>query len=201
MSILLDRCGWCIHIRENIDGWKPACDAFPQGIDFDVCDIPGRDCGNVVRFEVKPEKKERYISCWGDRWSKGPFNIDQSYDRFVNSNNQKKLLIGGNQYYRIIDKMKRYYDSGPKVVLLLQLDTFYAPGISQLTELVDEFNNRICIPDGKGYAPQSGTRTPNWCGFSCLVEPINIENENQIGNYIRVLRDEELTQSSKSETL
>lgn len=201
MSISLDRCGWCIHIKENIDGRKPACDAFPQGIDFDVCDIPGRDCSDGVRFEVKPEKKEMYIRCWGDKWSKGPFNIEQSYDRFINSNIQKKLFIGGNQYFRIIDKMKRYYNSGSKIVLLLQLDTFYEPAISQLTELVDEFNNRISIPDRKGYAPQFGLGTPHWCGYSCLVEPINIESENQIGNYIRVLRDEELTLSSKSKTL
>lgn len=192
MSISLDRCGFCVHIREKIDGWKSACDAYPQGIDFDACDVLCRDCGNGVHFEVRPEEKEMYIRCWGDTWSRGPFNIEQSYDRFVNSNIPKKLLIGGKQYFRIIDKMKRYYDSGEKVVLLLQIDTFYAPGISQLTELADEFNNRICIPDRNGYVPQFGLSIPHWCGFSCIVEPINIKNENQIGNYIRVLHDEEL---------
>lgn len=193
MSFSLDRCGWCIHIREKIDGWKSACDAFPEGIDFNVCDIPGRDCNNGVHFEVKPEKSEMYKRSWGDSWAKGPFNVGLSYDRFVNSNIPKELLIGKERYFRIIDKMKRYYDSGEKVVLLLPLDTFYVPGISQLTELVDEFSNRICIPDRQGYKPEFGLRMPQWCGFACLVEPTNVDNEYQIGNYIRVLRDEELT--------
>lgn len=25
-------CDGCKHLREKIDGWKPACDAFPAGI-------------------------------------------------------------------------------------------------------------------------------------------------------------------------
>lgn len=192
MSTFLDRCGWCIHIRENIDGWLPACDAFPNGIDFFTCDIPGRDCGNGVRFEVIPEKKELYNHCWGDMWCKGPFDVNQCYQSFVDSGIPEEIHVQGDRYFRIIGKLERYYDRGTRVVLLLPLVTFYASGVSQLTELIDEFGNRICLPERGGYTPSFGIEVPYWCGFACLVEPINVQNGNQIGNYIRVLRNEEL---------
>ncbi len=50
-------CSKCIHQRENIDGWKCACDAFPKGIpskflfDIDVTKLD--ECNNGIKFEAK----------------------------------------------------------------------------------------------------------------------------------------------------
>lgn len=49
-------CDKCIHQRPNIDGWKCACDAFPEGIPYEV--ITGRpdelkECNNGIKFEEK----------------------------------------------------------------------------------------------------------------------------------------------------
>ncbi len=39
--ICIVKCADCKYIRDNIDGWLPACDAFPEGVpdDFNYGDI------------------------------------------------------------------------------------------------------------------------------------------------------------------
>ena len=57
MIILDYPCDNCKHQRENIDGWKCACDAFPEGIpgrffrDVDPSKLP--ECNNGIKFEPK----------------------------------------------------------------------------------------------------------------------------------------------------
>ena len=50
-------CSECKHIRPNIDGWRCACDAFPNGIPdkylFDI-DVTALDeCANGIKYEKK----------------------------------------------------------------------------------------------------------------------------------------------------
>ena len=48
-------CDKCIHQRENIDGWKCACDAFPDGIpvDYMLKSDPSKqkECNNGIGHE------------------------------------------------------------------------------------------------------------------------------------------------------
>lgn len=48
-------CDKCIHQRGNIDGWKCACDAFPDGIPEDIlfeADISKlKICNNGMGYE------------------------------------------------------------------------------------------------------------------------------------------------------
>lgn len=50
-------CDKCIHQRPNIDGWKCACDAFPDGIPSNIIlrtdprDL--KECNNGIKFEEK----------------------------------------------------------------------------------------------------------------------------------------------------
>lgn len=50
-------CDRCIHQRENIDGWKAACDAFPDGIPMDLISKhdPSKlsECNNGIGYEKK----------------------------------------------------------------------------------------------------------------------------------------------------
>ncbi len=50
-------CDRCIHAhKELLNGWKPACDAFPDGIPVSMLDvIPEKlpECNNGIRFEEK----------------------------------------------------------------------------------------------------------------------------------------------------
>lgn len=50
-------CDECIHKRENIDGWKCACDAFPEGIPNDIIlktDVRKlKECNNGIKYEKK----------------------------------------------------------------------------------------------------------------------------------------------------
>lgn len=52
-------CDRCIHKRKLIDGWKYACDAFPDGIPsdyifkFDVTKLP--ECNNGIGYEPRKE--------------------------------------------------------------------------------------------------------------------------------------------------
>ena len=53
-------CDRCIHKRPKVDGWKAACDAFPDGIPSeiafhtDVTKLP--ECNNGIGYE--PEKDD-----------------------------------------------------------------------------------------------------------------------------------------------
>ena len=50
-------CDQCAHKRENIDGWKCACDAFPDGIPIDLMfkSDPSKlsECNNGIGYEKK----------------------------------------------------------------------------------------------------------------------------------------------------
>lgn len=50
-------CDQCAHQRENIDGWKCACDAFPDGIPIDLMfkSDPSKlsECNNGIGYEKK----------------------------------------------------------------------------------------------------------------------------------------------------
>ncbi len=54
------KCEECIHLRKNIDGWRMACDAFPNGFPkgflkrVDVTKIP--ECNNGIGFEPIDKK-------------------------------------------------------------------------------------------------------------------------------------------------
>ncbi len=48
-------CDNCKYQRENIDGWKCACDAFPEGLPRGFLfegDIM-KECNNGIRYEPK----------------------------------------------------------------------------------------------------------------------------------------------------
>ena len=53
-------CDSCIHQRENIDGWKCACDAFPDGIpvDYMLKSDPSKrkECNNGIGYEKKSDE-------------------------------------------------------------------------------------------------------------------------------------------------
>jgi hypothetical protein len=55
--ILLEvRCDECVHCRrELVDGWKSACDAFPDGTPlnylFDIDPAKLSECANGIGFE------------------------------------------------------------------------------------------------------------------------------------------------------
>lgn len=55
MTIVNHACDRCIHTRPNIDGWKCACDAFPEGIPpkhmlgQDVTKL--KECNKGMKFE------------------------------------------------------------------------------------------------------------------------------------------------------
>ena len=55
-------CDLCIHQRENIDGWKCACDAFPDGIPARIIlhSNPRKmpECNNGIGYEKDPLKSE-----------------------------------------------------------------------------------------------------------------------------------------------
>ena len=59
--ICFNRCVKCKHQRENIDGWKCACDAFPDGIpsDFKGRSL-GQECANGIGYEPDPERAKIY---------------------------------------------------------------------------------------------------------------------------------------------
>ena len=50
-------CDNCIHKRANIDGWKCACDAYPEGIPTEVIlytDVSKtKECNNNIGYESK----------------------------------------------------------------------------------------------------------------------------------------------------
>lgn len=52
-------CGYCKHILPDIDGWIPACEAFPEGIPdeilfyADVTKLP--ECNNGIKFELEEQ--------------------------------------------------------------------------------------------------------------------------------------------------
>lgn len=52
-------CDTCKHQRENIGGWKCACDAFPDGIPIEHMAFKHRDelamCNNGIGYEEDPE--------------------------------------------------------------------------------------------------------------------------------------------------
>ena len=58
--ILIDfACDVCKHQRDNIDGWKCACDAFPDGIPSEMFKTNPRkldECNNGIKFEEKQQE-------------------------------------------------------------------------------------------------------------------------------------------------
>ena len=62
MSFIFWNCDLCKHQRENIDGWRCACDAFPEGIPRELLFTSKKtkdmvDCNNGIGFEIKEEYK------------------------------------------------------------------------------------------------------------------------------------------------
>ena len=57
IMIMLSDCDKCIHEHEELlDGWNMACDAFPDGIPYELVfgDAEIRsECNNGIRFEKK----------------------------------------------------------------------------------------------------------------------------------------------------
>lgn len=57
MICIDDHCSACKHIRDNIDGWKMACDAFPDGIPNEILLMKKeewtkmRECNNGIGYE------------------------------------------------------------------------------------------------------------------------------------------------------
>lgn len=55
--ICVNDCGFCKHIKdEKLDGWRPCCDAFPNGIplDFDYSKVKEvQKCNNDIGYEPK----------------------------------------------------------------------------------------------------------------------------------------------------
>ena len=52
-------CDSCIHQRENIDGWKCACDAFPDGTPDWIYRTNIRnlkECNNGIGYEKKSDE-------------------------------------------------------------------------------------------------------------------------------------------------
>ncbi len=53
-------CDTCTHQRENIDGWKCACDAFPEGIPANIFrGNPSKleQCNNGIGYKFNEEKR------------------------------------------------------------------------------------------------------------------------------------------------
>ena len=54
-------CDGCIHRRDNADGWKAVCDAFPDGIPIELMfkSDPSElsECNNHIRYEENTEGK------------------------------------------------------------------------------------------------------------------------------------------------
>ncbi len=50
-------CDNCKHQRPNIDGWKCACDAFPDGIPMEILFKSNprelKECNNGIKYEAK----------------------------------------------------------------------------------------------------------------------------------------------------
>lgn len=61
--VKLDICAWCKHYNGLIDGWLPACKAFPEGLPSPKIFDPKEDveCNNGVRFEVNEEMRESFM--------------------------------------------------------------------------------------------------------------------------------------------
>ena len=56
--ICITDCQYCKHEKGLVDGWKPSCDAFPEGIpmDFDYGAIKQKnECNNGIGYEPKSE--------------------------------------------------------------------------------------------------------------------------------------------------
>ena len=56
-------CDTCIHQRENIDGWKCCCDAFPEGYPSDFTESNARElkeCNNGIGYEADIEKMKYF---------------------------------------------------------------------------------------------------------------------------------------------
>lgn len=54
-------CDICIYKRENIGGWRCACDAFPEGIPKEYLYTSKKpeemiECNNGIGFKRKPEE-------------------------------------------------------------------------------------------------------------------------------------------------
>ena len=48
-------CDKCKHSRDNIDGWLPACDAFPEGIPANFYgNDEGEICNGKIGYEPDP---------------------------------------------------------------------------------------------------------------------------------------------------
>ena len=59
--ICIDDCATCVHNRlTKIDGWKPACDAFPEGIPlgFPTGNAKNlKECNNGIGYEPKNQER------------------------------------------------------------------------------------------------------------------------------------------------
>lgn len=58
--ICINDCATCKHVRDNIDGWKACCDAFPEGYPqkFDFGSVKKKkECNNGIGYEKKGIKK------------------------------------------------------------------------------------------------------------------------------------------------
>lgn len=57
--ICVNDCGWCKHINDKkLDGWRPCCEAFPDGIpfDFDYSKVKEiKECNNGIGYEPKED--------------------------------------------------------------------------------------------------------------------------------------------------
>ena len=60
--ICISDCFECKHQRDELlDGWRPCCDAFPNGIpmDFDYSMVKKtKECNNGIGFEPKRKNNE-----------------------------------------------------------------------------------------------------------------------------------------------
>lgn len=61
--VKLDICAWCRHYNGLLDGWLPACKAFPNGFPSPKIFDPkaGVECNEGVCFEVNEKVKEEYL--------------------------------------------------------------------------------------------------------------------------------------------
>lgn len=58
MTVKIDWCSSCKHIRPNKDGWVMNCDAFPDEIpDAYIFGDPRqlKECNNGIKYEPKTE--------------------------------------------------------------------------------------------------------------------------------------------------
>lgn len=61
-------CDYCKHYTEMIDGWKPACEAYPDGIKKDFYGSH-KECANGIAFEMMdnpPAFAEKLCKTLGD---------------------------------------------------------------------------------------------------------------------------------------